>query len=80
MRKLAEEGMTMLVVTHEMNFARNVSNKVIFMMDGEIIETKTAKDFFNNPEQACIKTFLRTYLNSDEGSQSYELRRVNEEV
>ena len=80
MRKLAEEGMTMLVVTHEMNFARNVSNKVIFMMDGEIIETKTAKDFFNNPEQACIKAFLRTYLNSDEGSQSYELRRVNEEV
>lgn len=80
MRKLAEEGMTMLVVTHEMNFARNVSNKVIFMMDGEIIETKTAKDFFNNPEQACIKAFLRTYLNNDEGSQSYELRRVNEEV
>ena len=50
------------------------------MMDGEIIETKTAKDFFNNPEQACIKAFLRTYLNSDEGSQSYKLRRVNEEV
>lgn len=46
MRKLADEGMTMLVVTHEMNFARNVSNKVIFMDAGEIIEAQPAERFF----------------------------------
>lgn len=58
MRELAEEGMTMLVVTHEMNFARNVSNKVIFMEEGRIIEAGSSKEFFENPKQERTKAFL----------------------
>ena len=49
MRQLAEEGMTMLVVTHEMSFARNVSNKVLFLEDGHIVESGPSKEFFANP-------------------------------
>ena len=49
MRQLAEEGMTMLVVTHEMGFARNVSNKVIFMEHGCVVESGSSKEFFENP-------------------------------
>lgn len=60
MRKLAEEGMTMLVVTHEMNFARNVSTKVVFMEDGSVVETAPSKDFFDNPREERIKAFLQT--------------------
>lgn len=61
MRKLADEGMTMLVVTHEMNFARNVSNKVIFMDAGEIIEAQPAERFFDHPIDQRTKAFLQTY-------------------
>lgn len=61
MRKLADEGMTMLVVTHEMNFARNVSNKVIFMDAGEIIEAQPAEHFFDHPIDQRTKAFLQTY-------------------
>ncbi len=60
MRQLAEEGMTMLVVTHEMNFARNVSTKVIFMEDGCIVESGPSKEFFSNPGEERTKSFLRT--------------------
>lgn len=60
MRQLAEEGMTMLVVTHEMNFAKNVSTKVIFMENGQVVESATAKDFFQNPKQERTKAFLNT--------------------
>ena len=60
MRQLAEEGMTMLVVTHEMNFARNVSTKVIFMEDGYIVESGPSKEFFSNPGEERTKNFLRT--------------------
>ncbi len=59
MRQLAEEGMTMLVVTHEMNFARNVSSRVVFMEDGNIIEQNTAENFFTNPQEERTKEFLR---------------------
>lgn len=59
MRQLAEEGMTMLVVTHEMNFARNVSSRVVFMEDGNIIEQNTAESFFTNPQEERTKEFLR---------------------
>lgn len=59
MQNLAAEGMTMLVVTHEMEFARNVSNKVIFMEDGVIIEEGSSKDFFENPKCERTKEFLR---------------------
>lgn len=59
MRQLAMEGMTMLVVTHEMNFAKNVSNKVVFMDGGHVLETGSAKEFFSNPKQERTKEFLK---------------------
>ena len=60
MRQLADEGMTMLVVTHEMGFARTVSNKVIFMEDGVIVEASPSRDFFQNPREERSKAFLQT--------------------
>lgn len=60
MKQLAEEGMTMLVVTHEMSFARNVSNKVIFMEDGRVLEQGSSREFFANPREERIKAFLQT--------------------
>lgn len=60
MRQLAEEGMTMLVVTHEMNFARNVSSHVIFMEEGMVIESAPSRDFFAHPREERTKSFLRT--------------------
>ena len=60
MRQLADEGMTMLVVTHEMGFARTVSNKVIFMEDGVIVEAGPSRDFFQNPREERSKAFLQT--------------------
>ena len=65
MRTLAGEGMTMLVVTHEMNFARNVATKVIFMEDGRIVEQNDAKAFFENPQQERTRAFLRTVMEKD---------------
>ena len=58
MRQLAEEGMTMLVVTHEMNFARHVSNRVVFMEGGRIIEQNGAQEFFAHPKEARTQEFL----------------------
>lgn len=58
MRQLAQEGMTMIVVTHEMNFARNVSNKVVFMEGGVVVESGSSKEFFENPHQERTKAFL----------------------
>lgn len=60
MRDLAREGMTMLVVTHEMNFAKNVSTKVIFMEQGQIVEEGASKEFFQNPKEERTRAFLRT--------------------
>ncbi len=60
MRQLAEDGMTMIVVTHEMNFARNVSNKIIFMEDGNIIETGASKEFFENPKTERSREFVKS--------------------
>lgn len=62
MRQLAEEGMTMLVVTHEMSFARNVSNHVVFMDGGVIIEEAPSKEFFANPKEERTKAFLKNVL------------------
>lgn len=59
MREMAEEGMTMLVVTHEMSFARNVSNKVWFMDKGVMVESGTAKEVFENPKDSRLKAFLQ---------------------
>lgn len=61
MRQLADEGMTMLVVTHEMSFARNVSNQVIFMEDGVIVEQAGAEEFFNEPKEERTKAFLANF-------------------
>ena len=58
MKQLASEGMTMIVVTHEMNFARNVSTKVIFMDKGIVVEENTPKEFFDSPGQERTKQFL----------------------
>jgi polar amino acid transport system substrate-binding protein len=62
MRDLAERGMTMLVVTHEMNFARQVSSHVIFMDDGRIIEAGTPAQIFGAPSEKRTKDFLRNVL------------------
>ena len=62
MRTLAESGMTMLVVTHEMDFARDVSNRVIFMADGRIEEDGKPEEVFNHPKKERTKEFLARYL------------------
>ena len=58
MKKLASNGMTMIIVTHEMNFAKNVANKVMYMDDGYVVEMASSSDFFNNPQQEKTKKFL----------------------
>ncbi len=60
MRKLADEGMTMLVVTHEMGFARTVSSKVVFMENGAVVESGDSKAFFSAPREERTQAFLRT--------------------
>lgn len=62
MKELANEGMTMIVVTHEMGFAREVANKVVFMEEGQIIEENDPKQFFNNPKTKRTKEFLEKIL------------------
>ena len=62
MVELAQEGMTMMVVTHEMGFARKVANRVIFMDEGKIIEDTRKDDFFNNPQSDRAKEFLAKIL------------------
>ena len=59
MRDLAADGMTMLVVTHEMGFARNVSNQVVFMEHGVVVEQGPAKEIFTAPREARTRAFLR---------------------
>ncbi|MDS9948989.1 MAG: amino acid ABC transporter ATP-binding protein [Planktomarina sp.] len=62
MIELAEDGMTMMVVTHEMGFARQVANRVIFMDEGQIVEQNEPKEFFNNPKSDRTKLFLSQIL------------------
>jgi len=62
MKKLASEGMTMVVVTHEMGFAREVGTRVIFMDDGQIIEEASPKELFSNPKHPRTKDFLGKVL------------------
>ena len=59
---LADTGMTMLVVTHEMGFARQVAHQVIFMDDGQIVEQNEPESFFNNPQSDRTKFFLSQIL------------------
>lgn len=62
MKELASEGMTMVVVTHEMGFAREVANRVIFMDKGEILEENTPEEIFSNPKHERTKSFLQKVL------------------
>lgn len=62
MKELADSGMTMVVVTHEMGFAREVGTRVIFMDEGRIIEENNPKDFFENPQNPRLKDFLSKVL------------------
>ena len=62
MISLAQEGMTMIVVTHEMGFAKSVAHRVLFMDEGEIIEENNPEDFFNHPRNDRTKTFLSQIL------------------
>ena len=62
MKELAKEGMTMVVVTHEMGFAKEVANRVLFMDDGVIMEEGTPKEIFENPQCERLKTFLSKVL------------------
>ena len=62
MRELAEEGMTMVVVTHEMGFARSVATRVLFMDQGQIAEQNAPEEFFTNPQNPRLKEFLSKVL------------------
>ncbi|MCI5690929.1 MAG: amino acid ABC transporter ATP-binding protein [Clostridiales bacterium] len=62
MKQLAEEGMTMVVVTHEMGFAREVGDRVLFMADGKIVEQNTPAEIFSNPKEERTKIFLSKVL------------------
>ena len=63
-RELAKSGTTMIIVTHEMAFAREVSDRIIFMDQGRIVETGTPEEIFGNPQQERTKQFLRRYLSN----------------
>ncbi|MFJ4973930.1 amino acid ABC transporter ATP-binding protein [Streptomyces coeruleorubidus] len=62
MKQLARDGMTMIVVTHEMGFARSAANRVVFMADGRIVEDRTPDEFFTNPTSDRAKDFLSKIL------------------
>ena len=62
MRDLAKEGMTMAVVTHEMGFAREVADRVVFMADGRILEEGTPQQIFDSPKDPRLKDFLSKVL------------------
>lgn len=65
MRDLAEEGMTMLVVTHEIGFAKNVSSKVVFMENGVVVEAAPTKEFFENPKSERAKSFVSNIIDKE---------------
>jgi polar amino acid transport system ATP-binding protein len=62
MKQLAHEGMTMVVVTHEMGFAREVGDRVIFMADGKIVEESTPELIFTSPQEERTRSFLSKIL------------------
>ena len=61
LKQLASEKMTMVIVTHEMSFARDVADRIIFMSDGVIVEQGSAADLINNPKEERTKAFLTNY-------------------
>ena len=64
MRTLAKDGLTMIIVTHEMAFAKDVSKHVIFMGDGVIVEEGTSQQIFENPQKEMTKEFLSRFRNA----------------
>ena len=76
MRRLAEEGMTMVVVTHEMEFARNVSNHVLFMDKGLVVESAPSQEFFSNPKQERTRAFISSILRK--GAEPVETERLSQ--
>ena len=69
MRELAKEGLTMIIVTHEMAFARDVSSRVVFMDQGVIVEEGTPEQIFEHPQEERTRTFLKRYLENNESIQ-----------
>ena len=69
MRELAKEGLTMIVVTHEMAFAKDVSSRVVFMDQGVIVEEGTPEQIFEYPQEERTRTFLKRYLENNESIQ-----------
>lgn len=65
MKRVAEQGMTMAVVTHEMQFARSVANRVVFMDKGYIVEEGHPEDIFTHPKEERTQTFLKRLLHAD---------------
>ena len=63
MKQLAKAGLTMMVVTHEMGFAKDVASKVVFMDDGVVCEEGTPEEIFNHPKSDRTKTFLSRVIN-----------------
>ena len=63
MKKLAKEGMTMVVVTHEMGFAKEVADRVVFMADGNVVEEGTPEEVFDHPQNERTKSFLEKVIN-----------------
>jgi polar amino acid transport system ATP-binding protein len=78
MRQLARDGMTMIVVTHEMNFAREVADRVVFMADGQIVETGTPRQIFQAPQNERTQRFLQKVLerNGTESTRADEARPI----
>lgn len=70
MLELAEQGMTMVIVTHEMQFARAIADRIIFLDNGNIVEESDPEQFFTNPQTDRARDFLRTF--------TYEKRKINE--
>jgi polar amino acid transport system ATP-binding protein len=68
MRQLADDGMTMIVVTHEMSFAREVADRVVFMDGGVVVEQGAPKDVINNPQHERTKSFLRRMRQEEEST------------
>lgn len=64
-KKVKDTGVTMIIVTHEMQFAKEVSSRVVFMNDGVILEDRSTKDFFESPENDRTKEFLKRYLENN---------------
>jgi len=69
MKALAKGGMTMVVVTHEMGFARDVADRVVFMADGNIVESGSPEEFLRNPRTDRAKAFLKRHVVADDGAQ-----------